>query len=100
MPPLQFGLNDRVCCNSQFASADIQGEIAVMDAEQGRYYGLDDISSVIYKKLTKPMVVAALCEELAREYNAEAAVVEPDVLLLLRQMLENRLILLLPEDGF
>jgi hypothetical protein len=99
MPPLPLGVKDRVCCNTQFPSADIQDEIAVMDAERGRYYGLDDISSAIYKKLSKPMLVATLCEELTREYNADAAVVEHDVLVLLRQMLESKLIVLLPEDG-
>jgi hypothetical protein len=95
----QINLEDRICSNSQLNCAEIDGEIALMSLEKGRYYSLDDIGSAIFRRLGEPVLVSVLCDELAREYRAQSAVVERDVLNLLRSMLENGLVVLVPEDS-
>jgi hypothetical protein len=95
----QINLKDRICSNGRLNSAEIDGEIVLMSLEKGRYYSLDDIGSAIFRRLREPVLVSVLCDELALEYRAEPAVVEQDVLDLLRSMLENGLVALMPEDG-
>jgi hypothetical protein len=92
----QINLEDRICLNSKLNSAEVGGEIILMSLEEGRYYTLDDIGSAIFRRLGGPVLVSVLCDELAREYAAEAAAVEQDVLDLLRNMLENGLIVRVP----
>jgi hypothetical protein len=93
----QIRLEDRICSNGQLNSAEIDGEIVLMSLEKGRYYSLDDIGSAIFKRLREPVPVSVLCDELAHEYRADASVVEQDVLGLLRGMLENGLVVVVPE---
>lgn len=77
-------------------SAQIDNETVVMSIEQGNYYGLDTIASVIWLRLESPIVVAELCTELAKEYDADAATINRDVLLLLEKLADNDLITVTP----
>ncbi len=99
MPSREINLNDRIYSNRRVHSADIHGEMVLMNLEKGRYYGLDDIGSDIFRRLREPVLVSALCKDLAREYRAEAAAVEHDVLELLESMLEQGLVIIAPEDS-
>jgi hypothetical protein len=73
-------------------SADVGGEIVLMSMERGKYYDLDTISSDIWRRLSQPMQVAALCGVLAEEYEGELATIQTDVMALLRQFADHGLI--------
>ena len=63
-----------------------------MSVERGKYYDLDPISSDIWRRLAHPIAVSALCAELAARYAGAPETIERDVLQLLRQFAEQRLI--------
>ncbi len=67
-------------------SAEVQGEVVLMNLDRGQYYGLDDIASDVWRRLEAPLTVHALCTALANEYTADPAAIERDVLALLEQM--------------
>ncbi len=70
-------------------AAEVDGEIVMMSIEQGRYFGLDDIGSDIWKRIEQPCSFAALVDALAADYEAERGTIAADVTALLTQMAEQ-----------
>lgn len=72
-------------------AADVDGEMVMMDVEKGVYYGLDAIGSDIWKRLETPVSAAELAAELVKDYEADAATIETDVLALFNRLVEQGL---------
>jgi hypothetical protein len=70
-------------------AAEVDGEIVMMSIEQGRYFGLDDIGSDIWKRIEQPCSFAALVDALAIDYEAERGTIAADVTALLTEMAEQ-----------
>jgi len=70
-------------------AAEVDGEIVMMSIEQGRYFGLDDIGSDIWKRIEQPCSFAALVDGLAADYDADRGTIVADVTALLTQMAEQ-----------
>jgi hypothetical protein len=70
-------------------AAEVDGEIVMMSIEQGRYFGLDDIGSDIWKRLEQPCSFSALVDALAADYDAERGTIASDVTALLTRMAEQ-----------
>ncbi|PWC88154.1 hypothetical protein TSH100_08390 [Azospirillum sp. TSH100] len=85
-------LSSVVSINADLLSTEIEGEFVMMDMDSGRYFNLDRIGSVIWKTLEQPREVADLCRFLGEHYEAPAEVIERDVLDLLQQMADRKLI--------
>ena len=66
--------------------AEVDGEIVMMSIEQGRYFGLDDIGSDIWKRIDPPCSFAELIDRLAADYDADRAIIAADVCALLLRM--------------
>src|SRR5580700_8940161 len=67
-------------------TAEVDGEIVMMSIEQGRYFGLDDIGSDIWKRIEQPCSFATLIDRLAADYDADRATIAADVHALLGRM--------------
>src|SRR5207237_792172 len=50
-------------------AAEVDGEIVMMSIEEGRYFGLDDIASDIWKRIEQPCSFAGLIDRLAADYD-------------------------------
>jgi hypothetical protein len=70
-------------------AAEVDSEIVMMSIQHGRYFGLDDIGSDIWKRIEQPCSFAALIEALAADYDADRATITKDVAALLTQMAEQ-----------
>ena len=70
-------------------TAEVDGEIVMMSIEQGRYFGLDDIGSDIWKRIEPPCSFATLVDGLAADYEADRATIAADVQSLLGRMVEQ-----------
>jgi hypothetical protein len=70
-------------------TAEVDGEIVMMSIEQGRYFGLDDIGSDIWKRIEPPCSFATLIDGLAAAYEADRATIAADVQNLLGRMAEQ-----------
>ena len=70
-------------------TAEVDGEVVMMSIEQGRYFGLDDIGSDIWKRLDTPCSFAELIGRLAVDYDADRAAIAADVRALLGRMAEQ-----------
>ncbi|MBP7063607.1 PqqD family protein [Ferrovibrio sp.] len=73
-------------------TAEIDGEVVVMGLAQGKYIGLDDVASTLWRLLEQPQSVQHLCDLLAQHYRGDAAEISADVLAFLGELLELGLI--------
>jgi hypothetical protein len=67
-------------------AAEVDGEVVMMSIEEGRYFGLDDIGSDIWKRIDPPCLFAELIDRLTADYDADRAVIAADVRALLLRM--------------
>ena len=84
----------RISRNSTVLTAQVDTEIVMMSIEQGRYFGLDDIGSDIWKRIDPPCSFGALVDGLAEDYNVDRAIIASDVRRLLGQMVEHNIVTL------
>jgi hypothetical protein len=75
-------------------AAAVHDETVMMDIASGHYYGLDDIGSVIWRRLEQPCRFGALIDALAADYDADRAVIAEDVRKLLAIMAEHKVVTL------
>ncbi|BBE73938.1 PqqD family protein [Oharaeibacter diazotrophicus] len=85
-------LDSIVSVNADLLSTEIDGELVMMDMDSGRYVNLDAIGTAVWRELSEPRAVAAVCAVLADRYEAEPGEIERDVLELMRRLDEMRLI--------
>jgi Coenzyme PQQ synthesis protein D (PqqD) len=84
----------RISQNASVLTAEVDGEIVMMSIEQGRYFGLDDIGSDIWRRIDSPCLFGDLIDRLAADYDVDRATVAADVRQLLGQMAEHNVVTL------
>jgi hypothetical protein len=72
--------------SSSVLTAEVDGEIVMMSIQHGRYFGLDDIGSDIWKRIDPPCSFVELIDRLAADYDADRATIAADVRALLIRM--------------
>jgi hypothetical protein len=67
-------------------TAEVDGEVVMMSIENGRYFGLDEIGSDIWRRLEPPCSFAELIDRLVADYDADRAIIAADVRVLIGRM--------------
>jgi hypothetical protein len=73
-------------------SCDLKGEAAILNLNDGMYYGLNEVGARIWSLLSEPITVSRIRDQLEREYDVDAARCEKDLVKLLRQLQDAGLI--------
>lgn len=73
-------------------TSEIGQEIALFHVESGRYYGLDDVSSEIWKNIAEPISVRDLILRLCTIFNVDAEKCEQEVCMFLEKLKKNDLL--------
>lgn len=89
-----LSLSTKIKKNKDLVEAEFEDELVMMSIEKGSYLGLDSIGTRIWQLLEKPQEVVAICDQLQEEYEVEEAQCQQDVLKLLEDMAEQKVILL------
>ena len=76
--------------------SELDGEITMLNIENGKYCGLTRVATDIWKLIEQPMHVAAICDQLSREYKVEQAQCEEEVLVFLHHMASEHLVVIHP----
>ena len=76
--------------------AEVRGTMILLNADQGKYIGLDEIGTEIWKRTESAIGVDALCSELLDKFDTELETVRRDVLKFLNEMHALGLIDILP----
>ncbi len=95
----QLSLHSRVVAAPDHVACDVAGQALILSLKDGIYYGLDPVGAQIWAMLKEQRTVAAIRDEIMRQYEVEADRCEGDVLELLEQMHEWHLIEVLAPQG-
>ena len=87
-----IGPKTRIERNSSIMVAEVDGEIVMMNAGLGLYFGLDDIATDIWKRIAAPLRFSELSESLAADYDASLETIAADLSELVARMAEHRLV--------
>ncbi len=58
---------------------DIPGETVILDERSGRYFGLDDVGSFVWRHLQRTTTLRALVAAVTAEYEVTAEACEADL---------------------
>jgi hypothetical protein len=72
--------------------ADVDGEIVMMSIDSGKYHGLDEVGSRIWRLLEEPMLLSQLIALLQKEYDADYERCLLDTIPFLQAMTEHSLL--------
>jgi Coenzyme PQQ synthesis protein D (PqqD) len=85
-------LNDTLVAEPDLMMADLEGEAVLLNAQTGRYYGLNDVGTRIWTLVAEPTPVAAVVSALQNEYDVDAGQLEGDILRFVEDMVARRLV--------
>jgi hypothetical protein len=88
-----LSLNDEIFRNESLVTSEMDDDLVMLSIENGKYYGLNAMGKRIWKILTKPTPVSAVCAQLASEYNVSPQQCEAEVLTFLQQLTEQKLVM-------
>jgi hypothetical protein len=91
-------LASTVVQSSTVTTSTIDGEVVMMNIENGTYSWLDDIGSEIWEMLKSPVRISEICEILTKLYDVDKERCEQDVLTFLSTLAE-RAIIIVEEDS-
>lgn len=72
--------------------SDVDNETVIMEADSGRYHGLNFLATHIWNSLDSPVTAQLLCDRLMDEYDVSRRQCETDVLDFLTDLLDRGVI--------
>ena len=89
---LDPSLSSRVKISEDALSQELSGETVLLELSRGVYYGLDDVGTRIWQLLGEGRSLAETLAALVAEYDVTAEQGAEDLLALVRELEEHRLI--------
>ena len=86
-----FSPNARIVAAKNQMSCDLAGETAILNLNNGVYYGLDPVGGRIWTLIQQPMSLGQLRDALLAEYDVDRATVEADLAALMTRLVEEGL---------
>jgi hypothetical protein len=86
----------RVVRSPSVVSAEVDGRLTLMNIDDGRYFGLNDVASDVWDRIGSPRPFGDLVDDLAAAYDAAPEAVAADVAALLRAMHTRAVVVLDP----
>jgi len=77
---------------SEQLSSNVGGQAVVLHVNSGKYFGFEAVGARIWELIQQPRRVSEIRDVVLREYDADPAECEPDVLAFLQQIQEAGLI--------
>jgi len=82
----EIGIDTAVSQATGIVVADMDGEKAMLNIEQGKYYGLDGIGSRIWELIDSPRTVREVVAVLLNEYEVDEKNCQQDVVVFLKTL--------------
>lgn len=83
--------------NQAVVSADLDGEMVLLNTETGIYFGLDAVGSEIWSMLESGLAPSAIVERMLAEYAVERDQLEADVSAFVARLVQAKLVQFTPE---
>lgn len=75
------------------ASADMEGQVAIVNLRTGACYTLNPVGGEIWRLIDQPRSVGAVCRAIGEQYGLSPQQAEQDVLALLQELVREGLVL-------
>jgi hypothetical protein len=73
-------------------TAVVDGETVMFSADQGSYFGLDEVGTRVWELLEEPRSIDDVCATLLEEYDVEADTCRRDVAAVVEQLRDAQLV--------
>jgi hypothetical protein len=80
-------------------TGELDGEAVLMSIDQGRYHGMDQIGTRIWRLIETPLVISDLCDQLRKEYRVTPEECERDVMAFLDQLAQANLLRVIDDSS-
>lgn|SRR3990167_1437288 len=60
-------------------AAEINGDVVLMSISQGKYIGLDDVATAVWRNLAQPLSVEILSQRMATDFSGSAEQIQNDI---------------------
>ena len=90
--PKPLGPDSVVCVSSNQVYSRLGDEVAILELDQGVYYGLNDTGSFLWNLMQKPVRVNEMRAALVEEFDVDADTAEKDLLRVLADLRDAGLI--------
>lgn len=77
---------------SDLRAVEMDGELVMMGADQGEYYGLKEVAASLWHHLERPRTLEELCALVAAEYDVTPEGCRADIETFLEQLLAKDLV--------
>lgn len=87
-----MNLTDALALSDDVVAREVGGETMLLDLASGTYFGLDPVGGRLWAVLEQGGTVAQACEQIAADYDVSRDQLEADMLALVGQLVERRLL--------
>jgi hypothetical protein len=89
----------RVVASPSQLSTRLEDETVILETRSGVYFGLDEVGTFIWQRLTEPCSLRQLRDAILAEYEVEPERCERDLQGLLAELIEQGLVVVVDDDG-
>lgn len=75
-------------------AADLDGELVMMNAEAGLYYGISGVGARAFELLEYPISIEEIVETITQEYDVDRSICRRDIQGFVNELIENGLVVL------
>jgi hypothetical protein len=84
--------SDKISISPQVVARELGGETVILDLSSGTYFGLDPVGARIWHLLETGQSLVGICDVMVEEFEVSRDELERDVLALVRDLLDKKLI--------
>ncbi len=88
----QISITSIVAAVPEQLSADLAGDVVILQLQSGMYYGLDEVGAQVWQLIQTPQRVSDVRDTLLAEYDVDPQQCEHELLALLRELADQKLI--------
>ena len=76
----------------ELVAADLDGELVMMDAEAGRYYGISGVGARAFELLESPISIEGLVDTITQEYDVDKHKCRGDIQAFVQELMASGLV--------
>lgn len=92
MTPSQLDTTQLFQRTPDMVAANLDGELVMMNAEMGRYYGISGVGARAFELLETPISINRIVNIICDEYDIDAVTCRQDMQSFVQDLIENRLV--------
>ena len=88
----ELSRSSKIVVSEDVVSCDLGGETAMLEMKEGVYYGLNEMGTIIWELIQKPVTVQEIIDHILEEYDVDEETCFQDLVELVQEMIKNHLV--------